>query len=115
LISYKCSFLFYFSGFLQLGAYAVFIRQTNIVWMLFVACTGVMDITLTHQRESVKVDNLNTTGNKTGHSVPNNHIIVGSNMRRRKPNSAVDNSKSSMTSTLTYSTSHSSGSVSLIV
>eukprot|EP00258_Populus_trichocarpa_P042520 XP_024458539.1 dol-P-Glc:Glc(2)Man(9)GlcNAc(2)-PP-Dol alpha-1,2-glucosyltransferase isoform X2 [Populus trichocarpa] len=92
-----------------LGAYAVFIRQTNIVWMLFVACTGVMDITLTHQRESVKVDNLNTTGNKTGHSVPNNHIIVGSNMRRRKPNSAVDNSKSSMTSTLTYSTSHSSG------
>ncbi|KAL3585644.1 hypothetical protein D5086_012511 [Populus alba] len=92
-----------------LGAYAVFIRQTNIVWMLFVACTGVMDITLTHQRESVKVDNLNTTGNKTGHSVPNNHIIVGSNMRRRKPNSAVDNSKSSMTSALTYSTSHPSG------
>lgn len=92
-----------------LGAYAVFIRQTNIVWMLFVACTGVMDITLTRQRESVKVDNLNTTGNKTGHSVPNNHIIVGSNMRRRKPNSAVDNSKSSMTSTLTYSTSHPSG------
>lgn len=92
-----------------LGAYAVFIRQTNIVWMLFVACTGVMDITLTRQRESVKVDNLNTTGNKTGHSVPNNHIIVGSNMRRRKPNSAVDNSKSSMTSALTYSTSHPSG------
>ncbi|KAJ6331673.1 hypothetical protein OIU76_010125 [Salix suchowensis] len=37
-----------------LGAYAVFIRQTNIVWMLFVACTGVMDITLAHQRESLK-------------------------------------------------------------
>ncbi|KAG5242972.1 dol-P-Glc:Glc(2)Man(9)GlcNAc(2)-PP-Dol alpha-1,2-glucosyltransferase [Salix suchowensis] len=92
-----------------LGAYAVFIRQTNIVWMLFVACTGVMDITLAHQRESLKVDNLNTTGNKIGHSVPSNRIIVGSNMRRRKPNSAVDNSKSSMTSTLTYSTSHSLG------
>ncbi|KAJ6747111.1 PECTIN ACETYLESTERASE 4 [Salix koriyanagi] len=30
-------------------------------------------------------------------------------MRRRKPSSAVDNSKSSMTSTLTYSTSHSLG------
>ncbi|KAB5552053.1 hypothetical protein DKX38_009364 [Salix brachista] len=87
----------------------IFIRQTNIVWMLFVACTGVMDITLAHQRESLKVDNLNTTGNKIGHSVPSNRIIVGSNMRRRKPNSAVDNSKSSMTSTLTYSTSHSLG------
>ncbi|KAJ6699601.1 ALPHA-12-GLUCOSYLTRANSFERASE ALG10 [Salix purpurea] len=62
-----------------LGAYAVFIRQTNIVWMLFVACTGVMDITLAHQREN------------------------------ESPIVLWITAKVSMTSTLTYSTSHSLG------
>ncbi|GAB4833806.1 hypothetical protein Ancab_032055 [Ancistrocladus abbreviatus] len=36
-----------------LGALAVFIRQTNIIWMLFVACSGVIDITLNQQTNDV--------------------------------------------------------------
>ncbi|XP_021635077.2 dol-P-Glc:Glc(2)Man(9)GlcNAc(2)-PP-Dol alpha-1,2-glucosyltransferase isoform X2 [Hevea brasiliensis] len=97
---------YYFSALL--GAFAVFIRQTNIIWMLFVACTGVIDITLTHPRKKVKVDELNESGKETGRLIPNNSVSASSNMRRRKPNSA-DASKYSATAANGSSSTQSSG------
>ncbi|OAY24834.1 dol-P-Glc:Glc(2)Man(9)GlcNAc(2)-PP-Dol alpha-1,2-glucosyltransferase isoform X2 [Manihot esculenta] len=82
---------YYFSALL--GAFAVFIRQTNIIWMLFVACTGIIDTTMTHPRKKVKVDELNESVKETGRLIHNDSISASSNMRRRKPNSGVNASK----------------------
>ncbi|KAL0338315.1 UNVERIFIED_CONTAM: actin [Sesamum angustifolium] len=38
-----------------LGALSVLIRQTNIIWMLFVACAGVIEFAQSHQRNSAEV------------------------------------------------------------
>lgn len=35
---------------MQLGAVAVLVRQTNIIWVLFVACTGVIDLIQSKQK-----------------------------------------------------------------
>ncbi|XP_012091633.1 dol-P-Glc:Glc(2)Man(9)GlcNAc(2)-PP-Dol alpha-1,2-glucosyltransferase isoform X2 [Jatropha curcas] len=80
-----------------LGAFAVFIRQTNIIWMLFVACTGVIDTTLVHQIKNVKADELDESGKGTVRLIPNNSVSASSGMRRRMPKTAVDASKYSIT------------------
>ncbi|XP_020206047.1 dol-P-Glc:Glc(2)Man(9)GlcNAc(2)-PP-Dol alpha-1,2-glucosyltransferase isoform X2 [Cajanus cajan] len=37
-----------------IGAFAVVIRQTNIIWVLFVACTGIINISATHGKHDTK-------------------------------------------------------------
>ncbi|KAL5096401.1 hypothetical protein RYX36_000728, partial [Vicia faba] len=32
----------------KVGAFAVVVRQTNIIWVLFVACISIIDISLMH-------------------------------------------------------------------
>ncbi|EPS62705.1 hypothetical protein M569_12083, partial [Genlisea aurea] len=39
---------YFFSSLI--GAFSVLIRQTNIIWMLFVACAGVIDFTESHSK-----------------------------------------------------------------
>ncbi|GAV91724.1 LOW QUALITY PROTEIN: DIE2_ALG10 domain-containing protein, partial [Cephalotus follicularis] len=75
--------------------------------MLFVACTGVLDITLAHQRESVKVDDIDTLSRTTSLLPPS--IAVGSNLRKRKSDRAVDNDKHLKLTTETSSTTSQSG------
>lgn len=71
----------------QLGALAVFIRQTNIIWMLFVLCTKVINISLGHQRDSMKDDE---SIEKTNQINPKNSVIMSSNLRKRKSNGNAD-------------------------
>ncbi|MBA0856812.1 hypothetical protein Goshw_003458 [Gossypium schwendimanii] len=67
-----------------LGAMSVVIRQTNIIWMLFVACSGVIDITMAHQKDSVEVDNSKASNKGTNLSALNTSVNVSSNLKRRK-------------------------------
>ncbi|XP_050214369.1 dol-P-Glc:Glc(2)Man(9)GlcNAc(2)-PP-Dol alpha-1,2-glucosyltransferase isoform X2 [Mercurialis annua] len=71
------------------GALAVFIRQTNIIWMVFVACTGVIDLTLTSQCKNVKMDELNEIVKEASNLFRSKSVTEDSNMRRRKPTKAA--------------------------
>ncbi|XWS55667.1 hypothetical protein CRYUN_Cryun09bG0020700 [Craigia yunnanensis] len=92
-----------------LGAMAVVIRQTNIIWMLFVACSGVIDITMAHQRENVKVDNLKVSNKDTSLSTFNTSVNVSSNLRKRKSRGNAEANKHSFYWTNTSLTSRTSG------
>ncbi|XP_021289075.1 dol-P-Glc:Glc(2)Man(9)GlcNAc(2)-PP-Dol alpha-1,2-glucosyltransferase [Herrania umbratica] len=91
-----------------LGAMAVVIRQTNIIWMLFVACSGVIDITLTHQRDSAKVYNLKANKGSSP-STLNISVNVSSNLRKRKSRGNSEANNHSFYRTNTSSTSQTSG------
>lgn len=73
-----------------LGALAVCIRQTNIIWMFFVACTSVIDLIMNHHRHRGNVWKSNVTvGEKTVIS-PEEDFSGNPGFRRRKGKSAVD-------------------------
>ncbi|KAL4642653.1 hypothetical protein ACB092_02G035900 [Castanea dentata] len=92
-----------------LGALAVVIRQTNIVWMLFVACTGVINITLVRPRDNVEVNDIDTAIRKSNQSTSNDDVKSGSNLRQRKFSNSPGADKHSMPSASLVSTNHSSG------
>ncbi|PON38565.1 Alpha-2-glucosyltransferase Alg [Parasponia andersonii] len=79
---------YWFSGLL--GALAVAIRQTNMIWMLFVASSGVINITLGHQRDKLDNDDTGASIRKNGQQAPENSAILSSNLRRRKTSGRVD-------------------------
>ncbi|GMI71311.1 homolog of yeast ALG10 [Hibiscus trionum] len=91
-----------------LGAMAVVIRQTNIIWMLFVACSEVIDITTAHQRDSVEVDDLKASNKGTILSTVNTGVNVSSNLRKRKSKGIAKTNKPSHWKN-TSSTSRASG------
>ncbi|XVE76362.1 hypothetical protein DITRI_Ditri12bG0166200 [Diplodiscus trichospermus] len=92
-----------------LGAVAVVIRQTNIIWMLFVACSAVIDITMAHRRDTVKVDNLKASNKDTSLATFNTSVNVRSNLRKRKSQGKGEANKPSFCWTNTSSTSQTSG------
>uniref|UniRef100_A0A5B7BV08 Dol-P-Glc:Glc(2)Man(9)GlcNAc(2)-PP-Dol alpha-1,2-glucosyltransferase n=1 Tax=Davidia involucrata TaxID=16924 RepID=A0A5B7BV08_DAVIN len=98
-----CSFTY-----LQLGAFAVLIRQTNIIWMLFVACTGVIECSLAHQKDNVQLDK-NVSGRKDSQLASNKGVTVGSNLRKRRLGNAVDTVNCSIPRTSAPWTTRSSG------
>lgn len=76
--------------YLQIGGFSVLIRQTNIVWILFIACTGVIDLTLSHQKKNPEFDNFKV---KDVHSSSQKDVTSGSNLRKRRHSSPVDTPK----------------------
>ncbi|CAI0400353.1 unnamed protein product [Linum tenue] len=81
---------YFFSALL--GAFSVFTRQTNIVWVVFVACSGVIDITSPLIKETEIVDL--SSGDDTIEVVSNYHAATAGNMRRRRKfNDAVESDK----------------------
>lgn len=74
----------------SLGALTVLIRQTNIIWVLFVMCTGIIDVTLGCQKYNLRVDEVDTSIRK--HSQSTNKDVSAGSLRRRK----FDNAKGSM-------------------
>ena len=94
---------------MQLGALAVVIRQTNIVWMLFVACTGVINVTLVRPRDNVEVNDIDTAIRKSNRSTSNDDVTSGSNLRLRKFSNSLGTDKHSMPSASLVSANHSSG------
>ncbi|KAL5549970.1 hypothetical protein UlMin_000146 [Ulmus minor] len=81
---------YWFSGLL--GALAVSIRQTNILWVLFVASSGIINITLGHKRDEIDIGDVDASTMKSGHQAPVNSISFGSNLRKRKNSGRVDTS-----------------------
>lgn len=96
----------------QLGAFAVLIRQTNIIWMIFVACIGVINITLAHRRIGAEVNENHVSERKNDFPTSTSSINVGSNLRKRKSGKAVDKDDISIPSTSSFSATQTSGSVS---
>lgn len=73
-----------------LGALAVLIRQTNIVWVLFVACAGVIDCTLPVQKDKEQSDDSNISDQKDDHIASNKSVATGSNLKRRRFGNVVE-------------------------
>ncbi|KAK0584488.1 hypothetical protein LWI29_014070 [Acer saccharum] len=92
-----------------LGALAVTIRQTNIIWMLFVACTGVIDITLADKIDDETVEDSYVSIRTNDRLTSTSRVTMGSNLRKRKSDGAVDKSDMSMPRTSTFSTTQKSG------
>ena len=67
----------------KVGAFAVVVRQTNIIWVLFVACISIIDISLMHGKGNVRTI-------KSDVSVEHDFTYVtgrsakGLNLKRRK-------------------------------
>ncbi|CAH8318897.1 unnamed protein product [Eruca vesicaria subsp. sativa] len=69
------------------GALAIFIRQTNVVWMLFVACSGVLDFT----RDSPRPKQKQKVDQDSHHqAIDRKEAALRSNLRKRKPDSSLD-------------------------
>ncbi|KAI8556623.1 hypothetical protein RHMOL_Rhmol05G0268600 [Rhododendron molle] len=73
-----------------LGSFAVFIRQTNIIWVLFVASSGVINYSPVRKNNpQLHVSDLSIRKDKQLAS--NVGITGGSKLRKRRPRKAVDN------------------------
>ncbi|KAL6507990.1 hypothetical protein OROGR_024185 [Orobanche gracilis] len=76
-----------------LGALSVLIRQTNTVWMLFVACTHVLEFTESHKKDSLETDDFSTSKEKDDLSANHNGVSLVSNLRKRRGNKVVNSCK----------------------
>ncbi|XP_010534313.1 PREDICTED: dol-P-Glc:Glc(2)Man(9)GlcNAc(2)-PP-Dol alpha-1,2-glucosyltransferase isoform X2 [Tarenaya hassleriana] len=70
-----------------LGTLAVFIRQTNVIWMLFAVCSGVIDITLSGVRDREEIHESSQEKNQPPNS---KGATMRSNLRKRKSNGFQD-------------------------
>lgn len=69
------------------------IRQTNIIWMLFVACTGVIEFAQSHLKDSVKIDDFTTSMVKEDMSANRKGVSEISNLRKRRVNNGAKSRK----------------------
>lgn len=70
-----------------LGALSVFMRQTNIIWVVFVAGIGVVEHTLPHKKAKVTRDDLDALMGMASQITSNKDAVKGSSLRKRKPDS----------------------------
>ncbi|KAI3724173.1 hypothetical protein L2E82_35941 [Cichorium intybus] len=75
-----------------LGAVAIFIRQTNIIWMLFVACTGILNIIQAKQKDLKNLSSVPKNDNFPSSKSINNQ----SNLKKRKSGNAIDTTSHSI-------------------
>ncbi|CAN4116967.1 unnamed protein product [Withania somnifera] len=66
------------------GALAVLIRQTNIIWILFIACTGVLDYILNQQEDSADLTDSSQSQGKDAFPVSSQGVGTHSNLRKRR-------------------------------
>ncbi|XP_074311718.1 dol-P-Glc:Glc(2)Man(9)GlcNAc(2)-PP-Dol alpha-1,2-glucosyltransferase isoform X2 [Silene latifolia] len=66
-----------------LGALAICIRQTNVIWMLFVACSSIIEMLLVHGRHSTVKESGVSHGEKIC-MTPKYDISVNPGLKRRK-------------------------------
>ncbi|KAL8522094.1 hypothetical protein ACS0TY_012300 [Phlomoides rotata] len=91
-----------------LGAVSVLIRQTNIIWMLFVACIGVIEFPQSHLKDSVKIDDFTTSMVKEDLSTNRRGVSEISKLRKRRVNNGA-NSRKLFTLETSVPMAHSSG------
>nr|GEW93572.1 dol-P-Glc:Glc(2)Man(9)GlcNAc(2)-PP-Dol alpha-1,2-glucosyltransferase isoform X1 [Tanacetum cinerariifolium] len=77
------------------GAFGVLVRQTNIIWVLFVACTGVLDLIQAKQKrdEDMLFDP------KDGQFTSSSGVYISSNLKRRKSDNTNDTASHSVRGT----------------
>ncbi|CAJ1798731.1 unnamed protein product [Sphenostylis stenocarpa] len=66
-----------------IGAFSVVIRQTNIIWVLFVACTGIINISVTNGKQNTKTDESDVFV-KHGLAYATSTTTKGLHLRKRK-------------------------------
>ncbi|WVZ06126.1 hypothetical protein V8G54_019472 [Vigna mungo] len=66
-----------------IGALAVVIRQTNIIWVFLVACTGIINISVTHGKQNTKSIKSDVSA-KHGLEYATGINTEGFNLRKRK-------------------------------
>ncbi|GAB2230144.1 hypothetical protein Drorol1_Dr00014401 [Drosera rotundifolia] len=78
-----------------LGALSVFIRQTNIIWMLFVACTAAIDMTQSQQKDKATLENFDMTSSGIDDQTAEGNAAAVPGLRNRKTKNSHSNSHSS--------------------
>ncbi|CAO2822350.1 unnamed protein product [Amaranthus hypochondriacus] len=89
-----------------LGALAVCIRQTNVIWMLFVACDGIIDMLLVGNQN---IQKSNTYIAEKNQVTPKDDFAAKPGVRRRKMKSIEEVSRPEITRPIALSLSHFSG------
>ncbi|XP_042487263.1 dol-P-Glc:Glc(2)Man(9)GlcNAc(2)-PP-Dol alpha-1,2-glucosyltransferase-like [Macadamia integrifolia] len=92
-----------------LGALAIFIRQTNVIWMLFVACTGAINFLLAPNRKDIQLNDAGLSIRKSIQLTDNRSLPGDLKLRKRKISGAVNAASHSLTVMKTSSLTHSSG------
>ncbi|XP_059647035.1 dol-P-Glc:Glc(2)Man(9)GlcNAc(2)-PP-Dol alpha-1,2-glucosyltransferase isoform X2 [Cornus florida] len=93
-----------------LGVLAIFIRQTNIIWMLFIACVGVINCTVAAPpKNNVQLDDSDVSVLKDGQLASNKGVTVGPNMRKRSLGNALGTVNHAISRTRTPLVTRSSG------
>ncbi|XP_010250319.1 PREDICTED: dol-P-Glc:Glc(2)Man(9)GlcNAc(2)-PP-Dol alpha-1,2-glucosyltransferase isoform X2 [Nelumbo nucifera] len=87
-----------------LGALAILIRQTNAVWVLFVACDGAITFLGSHQNVNVQLDASDVSIRKNAQLSEERSVPMGTNLRKRKMLGVVNivNHSSSAASSSTH-------------
>ncbi|KAF5201213.1 Dol-P-Glc:Glc(2)Man(9)GlcNAc(2)-PP-Dol alpha-1,2-glucosyltransferase [Thalictrum thalictroides] len=82
-----------------LGAMAIFIRQTNVVWMVFVASTGILKYIMpSNCKEDTEADDRYVLTRKYDEAADHKSMPVGPNLRNRKSDSSSTAASHSKTS-----------------
>ncbi|XP_023739100.1 dol-P-Glc:Glc(2)Man(9)GlcNAc(2)-PP-Dol alpha-1,2-glucosyltransferase [Lactuca sativa] len=71
-----------------LGAISIVIRQTNIIWMLFVACCGILNLIEAKKKHA----NNFSSEPQFGHFASSSSVKVNSNLKRRRSGNAIHTS-----------------------
>jgi len=90
---------------IQIGAVAVVIRQTNVIWVLLVACTAIINISVTHGKQNTKSIKSDVSV-KHGLEYATGTNSEGFNLRKRKivkSGNTIERSSSSDSSPSSYS------------
>lgn len=87
------------------------IRQTNIIWLLFVACTGVIEFAQSHRKDRGELEALSTSKENDGLSA--NHTVI-SKLRKRRVNNGAKNQKK-LAVEMSNPVAHSSGYISCCI
>ncbi|KAH1241823.1 Dol-P-Glc:Glc(2)Man(9)GlcNAc(2)-PP-Dol alpha-1,2-glucosyltransferase [Glycine max] len=88
-----------------IGAFAVIIRQTNIIWVVFVACSGIINISVTHAKHHTKTAESDVSI-QHGLAYSTGTNTEGFNLRRRrivKSRDTVEHSSSSSHASSSFS------------
>ncbi|XP_057459005.1 dol-P-Glc:Glc(2)Man(9)GlcNAc(2)-PP-Dol alpha-1,2-glucosyltransferase isoform X2 [Lotus japonicus] len=81
-----------------IGGFSVVIRQTNIIWVLFVACSGIIDISLMHGKDHARAAQSDVSISKPSLTHDGGLSTTGLYMRKRKSVKSVDIVESSLPS-----------------
>lgn len=110
---FLCIFMkkvYWHPSFFQLGGLAIFIRQTNVVWMLFVACIGAINYKPARNgKDHIQSDNPMMSIGNIDRLAYRKKAEVTPSLRHRKMSTAVNTNNLSSTEMTAHSSSHDAG------